>query len=622
MRNLVIIALITLLAACEQSSQRSESSEATTAKPVAATSEQSESDRLNEWFEARYEEELMFSPIGLTMLGRKERYGEIDDFTDAALDEQLEWKRKTVADMEAGFDYDALDDATKVSYDLWKHQYTQATKAAEMRRQGYVFHQMGGIHSFMPTFLMSFHKVETAADMQAQIARTKAVGVGMNQLIELAKAGIEAGVRSPRFAYEIVTQQAKDVISGAPFDDSGEDSALWGSAKGKIQSLLDAGTIDQAQADELLAQQSAAFTEALQPAYQQLVDFLTADLPNTAEVASGVHALPNGEAYYKMRLEAMTTTDMTADEIHQLGLDEVARLRVEMEQIKDKSGFEGSLQEFFTFIRDSKDDPRFYYPDTDEGRQAYIDDATAAINNIKTQLPNYFGILPKADLEVKRVEPFREEAGAPQHYFAGTPDGSRPGIYYAHLSDMKAMPKNQLEVIAYHEGLPGHHMQISIQQELTGIPTFRTQARFTAYSEGWGLYSEILAKEMPDTYVDLYSDFGRLTSEIWRAIRLVVDTGMHAKGWSQQQAVDYFAANSPAAQTAIEAEVRRYLVIPGQATSYKIGMIAIQKMRAKAEQKLGDKFDIRSFHDVILGAGALPLDMLEARVDRWISEQI
>ena len=222
---------------------------------------------------------------------------------------------------------------------------------------------------------------------------------------------------------------------------------------------------------------------------------------------------------------------------------------------------------------------------------------------------------------VKRVEPFRERDGAAQHYYPGTPDGARPGIYYAHLSDMTAMPKNQLEVIAYHEGLPGHHMQISIAQELQDVPLFRTQARFTAYSEGWGLYSEFLAKEMPGTYADPYQDFGRLTGEIWRAIRLVVDTGLHAKGWSEQQAIDYFAANSPEPLESIRSEVQRYIVMPGQATTYKIGMLKILELRARAKAALGEEFDIRQFHDTVLGGGALPLPLLERKVSRWIDER-
>ena len=309
---------------------------------------------------------------------------------------------------------------------------------------------------------------------------------------------------------------------------------------------------------------------------------------------------------------------MTADEIHQVGLDEVERLRGEMIALKDRVEFDGDLDAFFAFLNEDK---QFRFPNTDEGRQMYIAEATAAIDTIKTSLPDYFGRLPKADLVVKRVEAFREQDGAAQHYFPGTPDGSRPGTYYAHLSDMDAMPIPELEVIAYHEGIPGHHMQISIAQELDSVPTFRTQAGFTAYTEGWALYSEWLAKEMPGTYEDPYSEFGQLSSEIWRAIRLVVDTGMHAKGWTEQEAVEYFDNNSPVPLTSIKSEIQRYLVIPGQATSYKIGMLKIQELRREAEAELGEDFDIKGFHDTVLGGGALPLELLERRVNAWVTSQ-
>ncbi|MEM7360177.1 MAG: DUF885 domain-containing protein [Pseudomonadota bacterium] len=580
---------------------------------------QSESDRLNAWFEQRYEEELMFSPIGLTMQGRKERYAEIDDFSEAAGDEQLQWKGKTVEDMKSQFDYDALDAETKTSWDLWEYQYQNGLKAREFRRQGYVFHQMGGIHTFIPTFMINFHKVTSEQEMQDYVSRLKAASRGIEQLVELAEKGAEEGVHAPRFAYDIVKDQVNKIVNGQPFTDAEEDSALWADAKQKVKALQDEEKIDQERADALLEEVSTALSGSLLPAYQGLMKFLEADYDNTSETAKGASSLPKGKDYYNYRLGLMTTTTMTADEIHELGLSEVKRLRAEMETVKKQAEFEGTLQEFFVFQRESKEDPRLYFIDPDTGAQDYIDEATAAIDNIKAQLTNYFGILPKADLIVKRVEAFREQDGAAQHYFRGTPDGSRPGIYYAHLSDMSAMPRSQLEVIAYHEGLPGHHMQISIAQELTGIPTFRTQAGATAYTEGWALYAELLAKEMPDTYQDAYSEFGRLSSEMFRAIRLVVDTGMHAKGWSQQQAVDYFAENSPEPLASIESEVMRYLVIPGQATAYKVGMLDIQRLRAMAETELGDKFDIKKFHDEILSGGALPLSLLERRIKTWIS---
>lgn len=611
--KILALMLVLALAACGNQNPPAE----TTEPEVSMT----ESDKLNEWFEVKYEEELMMSPIGLTFLGRKERYDEIDDMTEAAEDEQLEWKRQTVEEMKASFDYAALTDDAKLSYNLWAHQYEQSKNAVPFRRNDYVFTQMQGIHTFLPTLLLSIHKVEEASDMDALISRVSGVGVAMNQLVDRAKLGAEEGVRPPRFSYEIVTTQAQDVISGAPFDDSETDSSLWGGIKGSVAALQEAGDIDEAQANAYLESAKTALIDNLKPSYENLISFMQADIANTSEEAQGASALPNGDAYYANQLAIRTTTDMTADEVHQLGLSEVTRIRAEMEELKQKAGFEGTLQEYFTYIRDNKDSEEHYYPNTDEGRQGYIDDATAAIENIKLQLPKYFGILPKADLEVKRVEPFREQDGAPQHYFSGTPDGSRAGIYYAHLSDMTAMPKNELEVIAYHEGLPGHHMQISIAQELTGVPTFRTQAGSTAYIEGWALYSEKLAKEMPSTYVTINSDFGRLGSEIWRAIRLVVDSGMHSKGWTEDEAVEYFSQNSPAPLETIRTEVQRYLVWPGQATSYKVGMIFIQDLRAAAEKELGDKFDIRGFHDAVLDGGALPLSMLKSKVERWVADE-
>ncbi len=621
-QQLLTLIILLSLAACGDQKQTTQKDEAPAAAAQAEeVASQSETDKLNAWFEVKYEEELMMSPISLTFQGRKERYGEIDDMSEAAQDKQLEWKGQTVDQMKSSFDYQALSDDARLSYDLWEYQYDQALASTKFRRNQYVFTQMQGVHTFLPTLMMSFHKVDSLSDMVAFNSRLNELGRALNQLVELAKLGIEAGVRPPRFSYEIVIKQAGDVITGKPFDDSETDSSLWANAQEKVAALLNADTIDQAKADELLAQANAALVTNLQPAYQNLIEFMQSDIANSSADAKGASTLPNGAAYYAERLANQTTSNISAEEVHQLGLSEVNRIRAEMEALMVKAGFDGSLQEYFTYIRDNKDSEEYYYPNTDAGRQGYIDDASAAIENIKAQLPDYFGILPKADLVVKRVEAFREQDGAPQHYYPSTPDGSRPGVYYAHLSDMSAMPKNELEVIAYHEGLPGHHMQIAIAQELKGVPTFRTQAGFGAYAEGWALYSEKLSKEMPSTFTTINSDFGRLGSEIWRAIRLVVDSGMHHKGWSEQQAVDFFSSNSPAPLETIRTEVQRYLVWPGQATSYKVGMIAIQRLRKLSEDELGDKFDIRGFHDAVLDGGSLPLSMLDRKVKQWIASQ-
>ncbi len=586
-----------------------------TAEEIAA-----ETERLNTWFEEKFEEEVLQSPIQLTFLGRDERQGEIDDFSEAGLDAQLERSRANLAELQANFDYNKLSPDAKISYDIWVYQAERAEAADEFRYNTYVFEQMQAIHSFFPQLLIAFHKVIDGEDMDNYLSRVSGSAVAIDQLIAASKRVAEDGVRPPYFAFESVINEAGKVITGAPFDESGEDSAVWADAKAKIANLLEQGEIDQAKADQLTTDIRTALLEEWQPAYERLIAWQEEDRVNATAEAQGVSALPNGIAYYNERLANQTTTNLTADEIHEIGLAEVARLRGEMENIKDEFGFDGTLPEFFVFLRDTKDDERLYYPNTDEGRQGYIDDATAAIDGIKAVLPDYFGILPKADMVVKRVEPFREQAGAAQHYFPSTPDGSRPGVYYAHLLDMKQMPKRELEVIAYHEGLPGHHMQIAIQQELEGVPTFRTQAGFTAYSEGWGLYSEWLSKEMPGTFQDPLSEFGRLGSEIWRAVRLVVDTGLHAKGWTEQEAIDYFLANTAAPEGQARSEVRRYIVLPGQATSYKIGMLKIQELRRKAEAELGDDFDIRAFHDTILGGGAMPLAILERRVDEWIAD--
>lgn len=616
--TLTAIAAILALTACGPATNSGDTTPAT--KPaITAEVAQAETARLNEWFETKYEEELQFSPIQMTFLGRDELQDQIDDFSIEAIDAALERSRANVAEMKSSFDYDKLTLEGKISYDIWVYQAEAAEASDKFRNNTYVFDQMQAIHSFFPQLLIAFHKVTDAEDMENYATRITESARALNQLTQLSRQVAQDGVRPPYFAFDSVIEESQKIITGKPFDDSDEDSALWADAKAKIADLQSKDLIDADKAQELRVTIRTALIKDLKPAYTRLIKWQEQDRVNASETAQGVSALPDGINYYNERLANQTTTSLTADEIHEIGLSEVARLRGEMEAIQAEFGFEGTLQEFFTFLRDTKDDERLYYPDTDEGRQGYIDDATAAINKIKAVLPEYFGILPKADMVVKRVEAFREQPGAAQHYFPSTPDGSRPGVYYAHLSDMTAMPKRELEVIAYHEGLPGHHMQIAIQQELEAVPTFRTQAGFTAYSEGWGLYSEWLAKEMPDTYVDPLSDFGRLGSEIWRAIRLVVDTGLHSKGWTEDQAVEYFKENSAITEAQARSEVRRYLVLPGQATSYKVGMLKIQELRRKAEAELGDKFDIRGFHDTILGGGAMPLAILERRVDDWVT---
>jgi len=607
-------AMLAVLAACGPSEP------AAPAAPSAEVVAKNSAD-LVAYLDAEYEEELQASPQEMTSQGRKERYGELDDRSEAAMVKDLEWRRESVADMKAKFQPEALSEDARLSYEIWDLELARAEKAAEFRRQRYIFGR-NGAHTGLVNFMINQHRVDEKSDVDAYISRVAAIGPTLDVLIERAKLAAGDGIRMPGFGYDQTADEVKRVTTGAPFD-KGKDSALFADGKAKIKALAEAGKLKPEEAVALTEQLRLAMVDKMKPAYDRLTAWVTEDKKNASATPQGAGSLPNGEAYYNAMLNLMTTTDMTADEIHKLGLSEVTRIQAEMEKVKEEAGFKGTLQEFFAFMRTDK---QFYLPNNDAGAQQYIDLATKHLEEMKLALPKYFGRLPKADLIVKRVEPFREEPGGAQHYMSGTPDGSRPGIYYAHLSDMNAMPTYMLEDIAYHEGLPGHHMQISIQQELeaeTGpnkLPKFRTQYGYTAYSEGWGLYSEALSKEM-GFLKDPYSHYGQLSGEIWRAIRLVVDTGIHSKGWTEEQAVKYFTDNSSIAEGAIASEVRRYITTAGQATAYKIGMIRLQQMRDKARTELGDKFNYPAFHDQILGGGALPLPVLERKIDRWIEAQ-
>jgi len=605
--------LVGTLVAC------SEPTESQSEAAISTASQQTETQRLNAWLDEQYAEQLETSPMTKTALGDKTDYGQLDDFSLAAEQRDLEWLRESVTTMLSEFDYARLTDDGKLSYDMWKFSLERAEAGVPFRQHGYIFGR-GGPHAYLPNFLINFHRVDTVADLDAYVSRLRELDRVFTELLERSRAASAAGIRQPRFGYDFALAEIERVTAGAPFSnsDSSPNSPLWTDLQSKTTALIDEGLLSAEEAQVYFQQIQALLAGEVKNAYEEVAAWLREDREIASEEAQGVWALPDGEAFYNYRLAQMTTVDLTAEEIHQIGLDEVARIQAEMETIKQQVGFDGSLQEFFTFMRE---DEQFYFPNTDEGRQAYLDLNNKYLDAIALKLPDYFGRLPKAALEVRRVEAFREQAGGAQHYSAGTPDGSRPGVFYSHMSDMSTLPIFQLEDVAYHEGSPGHHMQISIQQELEDVPKFRTQYRTTAYTEGWGLYSEWLAKEMGG-FEDPYSDFGRLGGEIWRAIRLVVDTGIHSKRWTEEEAVQYFLANSPQAEGAVRSEIKRYIATPGQATAYKIGMLKIQEVRRNAEQALGEAFDIREFHDIVLGAGALPLPLLEARVNRWISDSL
>ena len=621
--RLFLFPLILMLAACSEQ-ESAQQSVAQTADADAAEIQSdaiealvTETARLNDWFDEQYAEQLDFSPQTKTRLGDKSDYDSLNDYSVAGSDEQLEWRRQSVAAMIADFDYALLNEDGKLSYDMWSYSLDRADAGVPFRQHGYIFGR-GGPHASLPNFLINYHRVDDASDIEAYLSRLGELDRVFGELLDRARSASEAGIRQPAFAYDFAMTEIDRVTSGVPFntDDSSPNSPIWTDIQGKIEALLETDSISSDQAQDYIAQAQEILAGEVMSSYQEILTWLEQDKAFASEMSQGVWALPDGENYYNYRLAQMTTLELTADEIHEIGLAEVERLHLAMAEIMTAVDFEGSLQDFFVFMRE---DDRFYYPNTDEGRQDYLDLNNEYLDAITLKLPEFFGRLPMAKLEVRRVEAFREQAGAAQHYAAGTPDGSRPGVFYSHMSDMSTLPIFQLEDVAYHEGSPGHHMQISIQQELTGVPRFRTQYFTTAYTEGWGLYAERLAKEMGG-FEDPYSDFGRLSGELWRAIRLVVDTGIHSKQWGEERAVQYFIDNSAQAEGAIRSEIQRYITGPGQATAYKIGMMKFQELRLNAESALGDTFDIRTFHDVVLGAGALPMPLLESRVDRWIEE--
>ena len=608
--RLLLTGLLLLLTACGESQQPQTNS------PV--LNENLETERLNSWLDEQYEEQLDFSPQLRTILGEKTDNHLLNDFSVAAAERQIEWGQQSLATMQSDFDYDLLTEDGKLSYDMWKFSIEQSVESLPYLSLAYIFNR-GGPQTRLPSFLISFHQVDTEEDMQSYIARLREIDRVFDQLLDRAQQASADGIRPPTFSFDFAIEEIQRVTSGVPFNtnDNVPNSPLWVDIQAKINALQENDVIDSARAQIFLEEANEVLSGEVMAGYEKVLAWLEQDKPNATTEPQGVWALPNGEDYYNYRLALMTTVNLTADEIHEIGLSEVARLLVEMEAVKNEVEFEGSLQDFFVFMRE---DPQFYFPNTDEGRQDYLDLNNLHLDAIAAKLPEFFGRLPRAPLVVRRVEAFREQPGAAQHYRQGSPDGTRPGVFYSHMSDMSTLASYQVEDIAYHEGNPGHHMQISIQQELTDVPRFRTQYRTTAYTEGWGLYAEWLAIEMGG-YEDPYSRFGQLSGEVWRAVRLVVDTGIHSKQWSEDQAVQYFIENTAIPEGAVRSEVERYITGPGQATAYKIGMLNFQQARTRAEAALGDAFDILEFHDVVLGAGAVPMPMMQMRVDRWINEQ-
>ncbi|GHA97592.1 hypothetical protein GCM10009069_20610 [Algimonas arctica] len=576
-----------------------------------ATIVQQESDRLNAWFAERFAEGLARSPMSQTYFGKRDNQDKLDDNSQIAQDEEAALRQNWLAEMRRDFDVDRLDTQTRLSYTLFEVEQADWLATHAVAQNDYVFQHMSGPHSSLPSFIINFHKIETEADARAYISRLNAFDDFLGQAEARAQAQANAGVLLPRFVYDKITSPAQNIITGAPFT-PGDDSPLFKDFKAK----LDASDIGGALKAELTQNAQEALLTAVKPAYDSMLVMFEKHAAMTTD-EDGAWKLPNAEAYYSTRLKHYTTTDLTADEIHNIGLSEVARIQARMQDIMDRVEFDGSLQDFYGFLRS---DPQFTYANDDDGRAAYITDATAIIDEMKARLDGLFLTKPKADMIVKRVEPFREATAFGAFYDSPALDGSRPGTYYINLKDMVDQPTFLQQALAYHEGIPGHHMQIAIAQELQGLPEFRALGGHTAFIEGWGLYAEEIPKEL-GLYTDPYKEFGQLGMEIFRAARLVVDTGIHAKKWTREEAAQYYLANIPNPEGDVRAEIDRYIVWPGQATAYMIGKLKIIELRRKAEAALGDAFDVREFHDAVLTNGSVPLDILEANIDIYIADK-
>ncbi|NMH64702.1 DUF885 domain-containing protein [Shewanella salipaludis] len=578
------------------------------AKTGITAQQQSESQKANALFERIFMDNVMASPISQTYMGIKQDYDKWDDIGEDADAKAHAMTERHLAEVNR-IDAKLLDAQTGLSLKLLQQSLQNELADYKWRYHNYPVNQMYGGHSMIASFLINQHQITDVSDAKAYISRLKGVTKRLAQLQTALEIRAKQGIIAPKFVFPYVISDSENIITGAPFD-KGDDSALWGDFKRKLAALK----LSDAEAEPLLEAASEALTTQVEPAYRKLIAYVKT-LETKADSRDGVWKLPEGAAFYRNALQRTTTTDMTAEEIHKLGLSEVSRIHEQMRGIMKQVGFEGDLQAFFSFMRD---DPQFYYPDTQEGKAAYLAEAKHLIGTMKSNLDRVFKVEPKADLVVKAVEAFREQSAGKAFYEQPAPDGSRPGSYYANLYDMKAMPKYQMAALAYHEGIPGHHMQIAIAQELQDMPKFRKFGGYTAYVEGWGLYSEYFPKEM-GFYSDPYSDFGRLAMELWRACRLVVDTGIHAKQWTREQGIAYYVDNTPNAESDARKMVERHIVMPGQATAYKVGMLKILELRHKAQQQLGAKFDLRDFHTLVLKNGPLPLDVLSEQVDAWIA---
>jgi len=610
-KSLLVVAVASaLLSACSADKAAPKNSTPATTENVAIDKTATASEQANALFDTLFKEGVQRNPVRQTYLGIKTDYDKWQDFSEENAAKELAIAKANLKRVQS-IDVNTLDAQTQISLSLFIQNLENHIADHKWRFHSYPVNQMYGTHSQIPAFLINQHSISNIKEAQDYIARVQGAQKLLEQLVVQLKLREDKGIIAPKFVFPHVIRDSKNILVGAPFEDA-DNSTILADFTRKVDKL----SITDEEKSVLMADVKAALINNLKPGYEQLITYLTA-LEKKADNRDGAWKFPDGEAFYNNALKRTTTTDLTSEQIHDIGLSEVSRIHDEMRVIMTKVNFNGTLNEFFEFMRTDK---QFYYPATPEGKQRYIDEAVALIDDMEDRLDSLFLTKPKAALKVKAVEAFREQSAGKAFYQRPAPDGSRPGIYYANLYDMEAMPIYQMAALAYHEGIPGHHMQLAIKQELTGIPMFRKFGGYTAHTEGWGLYSEKIPKEI-GLYQDPYSDFGRLAMELWRACRLVVDTGMHTKKWTRDESIEYYTSNTPNAVSDAVKMVERHVVMPSQATAYKIGMNKIIELREHAKVQLGAQFDIREFHDIVLKNGPVPLNVLADLVDAYIVEK-
>ena len=553
-------------------------------------------------------------PELLTMLGILEKIGihghnaKLSDASEAFQDKMFAFIKRDLGLLRS-YPRKSQSKATLLSTDIMDWFLDDNVRAERFRHHDYPLNQMMGIQNEMPNFMLTMHPVVSTLEGRNYVKRLSWFAVKFDQVMEGLYIREKKGILPPKFVIRRVLEEMTAFI-GKPAN----ENPLYTVFKDKLEKLPKVRARDR---ESLLAAAEAEITRTVYPAYQKFIAYFT-ELEKKATTDDGVWKLPDGNAYYAQCLRSMTSTDYTPEQVYEIGLREVARIEGEMAAILEKLGF-NDFASAPKKLADFGKEERFLYPNTDEGRAAALTEYQRLLDEMNAALDPYFAVRPKAALKVERVPEFREKGSAGAYYMPGDLTGSRPGVFYANLRDMNEVHKFGMKTLSYHEGIPGHHFQIAIAQELKGVPFFRRMLPFTAYAEGWALYAEKLACEMGMYKDDPYSELGALDAELFRAVRLVVDTGMHFKKWTREQAIEYMEAHQAQAHESVVSEIERYIVMPGQACAYKIGMIKILELREKARKELDNKFDLRKFHDVVLKSGSMPLTLLEQIVDEYIA---